>query len=160
MLVRGFDPLEGRNALAIILGTIPGRESLAASEYYAENRNAFWFIMDHLFGASRSLNYYQRCEVLIRNRVAVWDVLRSARRIGSSDSDIEKGTEEPNDFVAFFHAHLEIRTIFFNGGRAADIYKALVVPILPASTVERQVHVLASTSPTNTHISWEEKLQA
>lgn len=152
MLIRGFDPITRPGALAVILGTIPGQESLAAGEYYANTANAFWFIMERLFGAGRGVSYQERIETLVRNRVGIWDVLRSARRSGSSDSKIVRGSEEPNDFGPFFRAHSLIRIVFFNGGKAEELYRVLVVPSLSLSNGMPRTHLLPSTSPANTSL--------
>lgn len=145
--------------MTLILGTIPGQESLAAGEYYANKVNAFWFIMEGLFGAGQGVTYQERTETLLRHRVAIWDVLRSAQRAGSSDSAIVPGTEEPNDFDRFFRAHREVRSVFFNGEGAEELYRALVVPRLPSNGARPQMHQLPSTSPANTHMTKQEKLK-
>lgn len=160
MRVQGFHPIAHRDALALILGTIPGRDSLDAGEYYANRANAFWFIMGQLFGAGPELDYRERTETLIRNRIAVWDVLRSAQREGSSDAKIVRGSEEANHFDEFFRLHLGIRAIFFNGEKAQELYGALVVPTLRPSNVLPRSHTLPSTSPANTDLTREEKLEA
>src|SRR3989304_5725600 len=160
MLTRGLALIARPDALAIVLGTIPSQESLAAGEYYARNANAFWFIMGQLFGAGRDVNYQERVEILMRNRIALWDVLHSARRIGSLDSRIMRGSEVPNDFAGFFRAHRLIRTVFFNGGKAGELYKSLAVASLPSDIGLLLMRRLPSTSPANTHMVKEEKLKA
>lgn len=96
MLVHGFAPVVGWNARVLILGTLPGGDSLRFHQYYANTRNAFWFIMRQLFNIIGS--YDERLESLIKNRIAIWDVLQRAERSGSLDGAIVRGTEVPNDF--------------------------------------------------------------
>jgi len=58
----GFAPVAGRAPRVLILGSMPSAASLAAGQYYALPRNAFWPIMGALFGAAPDLPYAQRCE--------------------------------------------------------------------------------------------------
>ncbi len=145
MLVRAFDPIVGPNAQVAILGTLPSEESLELCQYYANPKNAFWFIMRELFGINGS--YDERVQGLIQNRIAVWDVLQEARREGSSDSKMVKGTKVPNDFGSFFSKYPEIKTVFFNGQEAERLYRKLVIPSLNSSVITLHDRYLPSTSP-------------
>ena len=46
--VYSFPPIVGNQAKILILGSMPGEASLAAKQYYAHRRNAFWPIMAQL----------------------------------------------------------------------------------------------------------------
>ena len=155
--VEGFEAIETSGALVVILGTLPGGDSLRPREYYAKSTNTFWDIMGDLFGASRALPYAERVAVLNQRRIAVWDVLRSADRAGSTDSGIVKGSEIANDFARFFRNHSAIRRIYFNGQPAEEYFQRLVAPIL---VVTREIphRILASTSPANTHMTKQAKI--
>ena len=156
MLVKGFDPIAGRDARVVILGTLPGAESLQRGEYYADPSNTFWFIMRELFGISGS--YDERVQGLIENRIAIWDVLQEAERDGSSDTRIVRGSEVSNDFGAFLGKHSEIKTVFFNGQKAEDIYRKLVILSLNPDVRNIRNIYLTSTSGTNTHYTSDEKV--
>ncbi len=92
------------------------------------------------------------------NGIAVWDVLASARRVGSLDSAIDKSTVDVNDFSQFYAGHRSIRLVCFNGRGAQDFYKRRVLPGLEGWASEISPHVLPSTSPMNTTRTFEEKL--
>lgn len=159
MPVQGFAPIVGENAGIAILGTLPGRDSIRLRQYYADPGNAFWFIVEQLFGISGS--YDERVQGLSRNRIAVWDVLERAERSGSLDKQILRGTEVPNDFAAFFRTHASITTVFFNGCPAERYFRDIVVPRLHLGTgTPRFFPALPSTSRTNTHATKEAKVES
>ncbi len=155
-----FMPIATPSARVLILGSLPGRVSLARGEYYALAQNAFWRIMGHLFGAGPELHYADRVERLRRCRVAVWDVCASARRAGSLDSAIDRKSIEPNDFAGFFSRHPHIRLIGVNGGTAGRLYERLVRPGLGAASRKIPLVGLPSTSPAHAAMPYDRKLAA
>lgn len=123
-----FAPIAGPDAEALVLGTMPSPASLGVGWYYGHPRNAFWFIVGELYGAERALAPEFRAAKLVRNRVAVWDVLHQCERPGALDSDISSPV--PNDFNAFLRAHPAVHTIVFNGRTAEALFMRLVHPTL------------------------------
>ncbi|MFN7055020.1 DNA-deoxyinosine glycosylase [Hyphomonas sp.] len=155
MRVESFPPIAAPDAEILILGSMPGAASLAAGQYYAHPRNAFWPVMGALFGAGPELAYAQRVRALIAARVAVWDVLSACVRPGSLDADITE--EAPNDFAAFFAAHPRIRRIGLNGGKAAAVFRRHGAAHMPAGA---GMAVLPSTSPAHAALSLQAKQAA
>ena len=123
----GFPPIAKPDAKILILGSMPGQKSLEENQYYAHPRNSFWLIMCALFNSDENLNYEQRKNLLYENKIAVWDVLKSCYREGSLDSDIDHATIEINDFESFFNSHSDIQSVFFNGTKAEQLFKKVVV---------------------------------
>lgn len=153
-----FEPIEDSAATALVLGSMPGKVSLATGQYYAHSRNAFWTIMGELVGAHFSLPYPDRIGILRSSGIALWDVLASCVRSGSLDSDIQTGSIIPNDFNAFFLGHPHISRIYFNGVKSEQCFLKYVHPHLEPTTL--QYRRLPSTSPANAGVSYAQKLQA
>ena len=148
------------DARVLILGSMPGEESLRQRQYYAHPKNVFWDIMGRLFGAGRDLSYRQRLRRLAAAKVALWDVAGACVRPGSLDSDIEVPSIIPNDFVSFFANHPLIQTVFFNGTMAEQSWKRHVLPTLPPELRPKTCIRLPSTSPAHAGRTLREKIEA
>lgn len=155
---KSFAPIEDTAATVLILGSMPGKASLAASEYYAHPRNLFWPIMGELIGAHPCLSYEGRLRILKSSGIALWDVMESCIRNGSLDSDIEEASVIPNDFDSFFLRHPNIASVFFNGVKAEQSFRRHVQPSLESQPL--QYRRLPSTSPANAGTPYEKKLEA
>ena len=153
-----FAPIIDDSARTLILGSMPGAESLRVHEYYANPRNTFWRIMGCLFGFSANATYIEKVAALKVNKVALWDVMHSCERSGSLDANIKHGTIEPNDFVSLFHDYTNIAMILFNGVKAETEYKKQVLPTLSVEAQEIKLLRLPSTSPALAGIPFDEKL--
>ena len=157
---RSFPPLARNDARVLILGSMPGAESLRQRHYYAYAHNQFWPIMGALFGAGRELAYPARVRALLDRRIALWDVLKSCEREGSLDGSIRLDSERPNDFARFFDAHAGVRTVFFNGGKAQSSFRRHVQPRLGALAARLRFVRLPSTSPAHAGMARAAKLKA
>ena len=148
-----FQPIIDERSRILILGSMPGVESLRLQQYYANPRNQFWKILYELFDSQASLDYAERVSFIKSKKVAVWDVIENCYREGSLDSKIRE--EKVNDFRGLFKAFPDIRTVLFNGGKAFETYKKWIgfgtIPYL-------SFHKLTSSSPANTK-KYEEKLK-
>jgi len=155
-LIRSFAPVSTTDARMLILGSMPGKESLRHNQYYAHPQNAFWKIMGELVGAHPHLPYAERLEILKSCGIALWDVLATCMRESSLDSHIRK--EAANDFATFFAQHPHITHVFFNGAKAEQSFNRFVLgkQELPLLTLHR----LPSTSPAHAGMRYAEKLQA
>jgi double-stranded uracil-DNA glycosylase len=158
--IDGFAPIVSGNASVLILGSMPSEASLVRQQYYGHPRNAFWPIMSALFGSDPEL-CYQRCkEMLMENRIAVWDVLQRCNRLGSSDSNIKLATIRTNDFASFFTEYKCIKRVFFNGRMAEKLYQKRILPTLNHCFSYLEYKCLPSTSPAYATLKFEQKLEA
>jgi double-stranded uracil-DNA glycosylase len=157
---KSFPALSRSNARALILGSMPGAESLRRQQYYAHPANQFWPIMGELFGAGREIPYKRRVAKLLGHGVAVWDVLKQCEREGSLDSAILRDSEVVNDFARFFERHPKVRAVFFNGSKAESVFLREVRDRL--GVLDRQIRYtrLPSTSPAHASLSRTAKLDA
>jgi len=122
-VIRSFDPIIDNNSQVLILGTMPGPESLRKKQYYANPRNQFWKIIYRILDerGEPPSDYEERIKFLKENGIALWDVLESCEREGANDSKIKNG--KPNDFKTRLRKSPNLRCIFFNGKQAEQCFK-------------------------------------
>ncbi|MDQ8013821.1 MAG: DNA-deoxyinosine glycosylase [Flavobacterium nitrogenifigens] len=146
-----FAPISSPNSKILILGTMPGTKSLELNQYYGHNQNNFWKFMFQILGEEFSNDYEIRKSLLIKNGIALWDVLQFCERVGSLDSAIKN--EIANDFENFLETHPQIENILFNGQKAAAFFKKHV-----HLKKEYKTFTLPSTSPANASKAFQDKL--
>jgi TDG/mug DNA glycosylase family protein len=159
MRVHSFEPISDAASRVLILGSMPGKVSLHAEQYYAHPQNAFWKILGALFDFEPGRPYEARIASLREHGIALWDVMQSCVRKTSLDSDIEELSIVSNPFAGFLRNHPEIHTICFNGAKAEASWRKHVLPQLRQAG-DIAYHRLPSTSPANASISYDEKFKA
>src|SRR5471030_647532 len=84
---RCFDPVVDDRTRLLVLGSLPGEQSLAVQQYYGNRQNRFWLLMSEVTGVDLvRLDYTSRLNALLEQRVGLWDVVAEAHRAGSLDS--------------------------------------------------------------------------
>ena len=152
-MLTSFQPIIDEQSRILILGSMPGVESLRLQQYYANPRNQFWKILYELFDAQASQVYEEKVSFIKSKKIAVWDVIENCYREGSLDSKIRE--EKVNDFSALFKANPDINTVMFNGGKAYETYKKWIGFGMSLNITFQK---LTSSSPANTK-RYEEKLR-
>jgi TDG/mug DNA glycosylase family protein len=147
-----FNPIINKDTTILILGSMPGEESLRRQEYYGLKRNQFWKIMFSIFNETYCDNYGEKVNLLVKHNIGLWDVIYSCEREGSLDSNIMN--ERPNDFNSLFNNYTNIKCIIFNGTKAMNSFKRHVDSSL---YLNKRLLLLPSTSPAHT-MPYEEKL--
>lgn len=147
-----FAPITSNDANILILGTMPGTKSLELNQYYGHKQNNFWKFMFSILKEDFSDDYHTKKTLLQKHKIALWDVLQFCERVGSLDSAIKN--EIANDFETFLKNHPNIKTILFNGQKAAAFFKKYV-------TLQKEYHLitLPSSSPANASKTFEAKLK-
>ena len=148
---RSFPPIADGRARVLVLGTLPGEESLRRREYYAHPRNLFWPIIFALFNATPAMNYPERLAFVAARRIALWDVCELGEREASADSTIRG--ERPNAIDRLLDAHPLIRAVAFNGSGARRLYDRHF-----ARRTELTYLALPSTSPAHARLDFAAKL--
>lgn len=148
MQLHNIDAVYDENSEILILGSFPSVKSREQQFFYAHPQNRFWRVLAAVCGdtadgarpaAPRSIE--EKVAFLLKNHIALWDVIRSCEISGSSDSSIKNA--EPNDLLPLIRAS-RINRIFCNGKTAFSLYNKL---ILPKTGIAAQC--LPSTSPAN-----------
>lgn len=146
-----FPPIANADARTLILDTMPGEMSLKLNQYYGHGGNHFWKLIFSIFEEPFTIDYGARRNILLKNRIALWDVLKACEREGSADSAIME--EESNNFESFFKNHPGIELIAFNGKKAYDYFQSYCKSKPRCATM-----ILPSTSSANTWKTFDEKL--
>lgn len=142
-----FAPVFDGDSRILILGTFPSVKSREQQFYYGHPQNRFWKVLAGLTGEAVPETTEAKRRFLLRNRIAVWDVIASCDIEGSSDSSIRNVV--PADLNQVLE-HCGICQIFANGGTAKKLYEKYQRPF-----TGREIIGLPSTSPANASFSLE-----
>ena len=133
--VVGMDPIIFDGAKTLILGTLPGKESLKLGQYYADKRNKFWSLMADIFKVQCPVSIKDKEAFLKEHKIALWDIYHDGYRKGSRDG-IKYGT--PNKIKELMKKYPTIKNIVVVGGDAKEEYissqKLDIEPIFVTST--------------------------
>ena len=146
-----FSPIYDADSRILILGTFPSVKSREGEFYYHHPQNRFWKVISGLFEEAIPRTIEEKRQLLLRNRIAVWDVIQSCEITGSSDSSIRNVV--PND-VGKLLVQTGIREIYANGGTAYRLYQRYIRPV-----TDRDIVFLPSTSPANATCSLEQLIK-
>ncbi len=142
---RCFDPVVDERTRLLVLGSLPGEQSLAQQQYYGNRQNRFWSLMSEVVGVELvALDYGARLHTLLEHGVGLWDVVAEAHRQGSLDSAIRDRAD--NDLLGLLARFPGIHTIAFNGATAGK----LGVKVLGAHAARYRIVDLPSSSPAYT----------
>lgn len=141
-LKHAFAPAVDDRTRLLILGSLPGEASLAARQYYAHPRNAFWRLTGGVIDRPdlHDAAYEVRLAVLRDHGVGLWDVIASAKRSGSLDAAIR--SPEAADLRALVAGLPGLRAVAFNGGLAARMGRRVLGDVGDVALID-----LPSSSP-------------
>lgn len=152
MIVHPIKPVFDRNSKILILGSFPSVRSREEGFFYGHKQNRFWKVVSAVFEEEVPKTIPQKKAFLLRNHIALWDVIHSCDITGSSDSSIKNVVA--ND-LSIILEHSGIRKIFVNGKTAEKYY---------IKYSEKDTHIkaicLPSTSPANAAFSVDRLAEA
>ncbi|WP_107924044.1 DNA-deoxyinosine glycosylase [Lysinibacillus parviboronicapiens] len=114
-------PVIDPSTKVLIVGSMPGKQSLEKQQYYGNPRNHFWPIIGEILGVEIPENYTERLQLLQENHIGLWDTIESCEREGSLDAAIRN--EKPNNFNTLFERYPDIQLVLFNGSKAFQVFK-------------------------------------
>ena len=146
---KSFKPSIDEHSTVLILGSMPGVKSLEEQQYYAHPQNRFWKVMASICNEPKlyEFAYDLKLKTLLKNNIALWDTIKSCKREGSLDSDIQN--ETPNDIKGLLKNYSNIKTICLNGNKSYSAFKKYFPDLLE----KYNCHKMPSTSPANARYS-------
>lgn len=146
-VVHAIPPVFDRHSRILILGSFPSVQSRKGQFFYHHPRNRFWAVLSLALGEPQPETVEEKRAFLLRNRLAVWDVIASCEIQGSSDSSIRNVI--PNDLNQILKT-APIERILANGRTAEKLYQRYC-----QKQTGRPVLAMPSTSPANAAWSLE-----
>lgn len=119
-VVHTLEPVYDENSKVLILGSMPSVKSREFGFYYAHPMNRFWKILEKVFKEQIGEFKEEKVIFLKKQRIALYDVIKSCDINGSSDNSIKNVI--PNDLVSIIK-NSNIKTIFTTGIKAYQLYQ-------------------------------------
>jgi double-stranded uracil-DNA glycosylase len=140
-------PLYDKESKVLILGSFPSVKSREAHFFYHHPQNRFWRVISAVIGEEVPITIEEKREMLLRNGIAVWDVIQSCEIVGSADSSIKNAV--PNDLTEILNT-AQLKRIISNGATSYQLYMKHIFPVTGIEALK-----LPSTSPANASCSMD-----
>ena len=144
-VIHKIPPVYNKNSQILILGSFLSVKSREGRFFYHHKQNRFWKVLSTIVNDVLPETIDEKKDFLLKNHIAVWDVIASCDIEGSSDSSIKNAV--PNDFSDILKA-APIRKIYTNGGTAYKLYHKYCEKVTGIKAMK-----LPSTSPANASYS-------
>ena len=141
MLIHPIAPVFDKDSRVLILGSFPSVKSREEGFFYGHPQNRFWKVTASVFGEDVPKTIDEKKSFLLKNHIALWDVIGSCEIDGSSDSSIRNVSV--NDIKMILET-ADIQAIYLNGKKAFQLYQKHMLPV-----TGREGICLPSTSPAN-----------
>lgn len=136
-----IEPVYDKKSKILILGSFPSVKSRESGFFYGHPQNRFWKVLAAICEEKVPETIKEKKSFLLRNQIAVWDVIASCDIEGSNDSSIKNVI--PAD-IRIILENSDIREIYCNGTAAYNLYRKHLLPV-----TGREALRLPSTSPAN-----------
>ena len=149
--IHPIPPLYSKNSEILILGSFPSVKSRENEFFYAHPQNRFWKVLSAVFNSPLPQNTDEKKELVLKNKLALFDVIKQCDIKGSGDSTIKNVI--PNDLTPIIESS-NIKHIFLNGKTAEKYYKKYSSP-----NINIEFTTLPSTSPANAAYSLDRLIE-
>ena len=146
-----FEPIFDKNSEILVLGSFPSVKSRENNFYYAHPQNRFWRVVASVYFCPVPKTVEEKKNMLLSNKIAVWDVIKSCEITGSADSTIKSVI--PNDLSEILSV-ADIKKIYANGKTAQSLYNKYI-----KKNTGFDIISLPSTSPANAAYSLEKLIK-
>lgn len=146
-----FEPIFDKNSEILVLGSFPSVKSRENNFYYAHPQNRFWRVVASVYSCPVPSSIEEKKNMVLSNKIAVWDVIRSCEITGSADSTIKSVI--PNDLSEILSV-ADIKKIYANGKTAQSLYNKYIKKNTGVDIIS-----LPSTSPANAAYSLEKLIK-
>lgn len=151
-IIHSIEPVFDAESRVLILGTMPSPKSREVQFYYGHPQNRFWRVLVAVLGEELPQSVPEKKAMLLRHRIALWDVLAECEITGASDSSIRNPVA--NDLSVILD-HAPVQAVFTTGATAWKLYTRLQKPHTGIEAVR-----LPSTSPANCAVKMEALTEA
>lgn len=151
-IIHSIEPVFDAESRVLILGTMPSPKSREVQFYYGHPQNRFWRVLAAVLGEEVPRSVPEKKAMLLRHRIALWDVLAECEITGASDSSIRNPVA--NDLSVILD-HAPVQAVFTTGATAWKLYTRLQKPHTGIEAVR-----LPSTSPANCAVKMEALTEA
>jgi len=111
-------PVWDENSKVLILGSFPSPKSRETGFFYGHPQNRFWKILSAVFEEELPTTTEEKKAFLLKNGIALWDVIKSCEIVGADDNSIKDPV--PNDLSII---KADIKAVFTTGKTATLYYK-------------------------------------
>ena len=146
-----FEPIFDKNSEILVLGSFPSVKSRENNFYYSHPQNRFWRVVASVYSCPVPKTVEEKKNMLLSNKIAVWDVIKSCEITGSADSTIKSVI--PNDLSEILSV-ADIKKIYANGKTAQSLYNKYI-----KNSTGFDIISLPSTSPANAAYSLEKLIK-
>jgi hypoxanthine-DNA glycosylase len=137
-----FLPVYDEDSRLLILGSFPSVRSRECGFYYTHPRNRFWEILSIITKTDKiPVGIDEKKTMLLENKIALWDVIKSCTIDGSADHSIKNATKSDLKVIL---KNSDIKQIFLNGDKAYRLYKKHWL-----THISIEIMKLPSSSPAN-----------
>ena len=151
-IIHSIEPVFDAESRVLILGTMPSPKSREVQFYYGHPQNRFWRVLAAVLGEEVPQSVPEKKAMLLRHRIALWDVLAECEITGASDSSIRNPVA--NDLSVILN-HAPVQAVFTTVATAWKLYTRLQKPHTGIEAVR-----LPSTSPANCAVKMEALTEA